>query len=59
MFSTFLIGIVIASLLALAVLLVIPQSQESTTPAALPWVGLVLAVLFAALGFVGGFAMGS
>ncbi len=59
MFSTFLIGIVLASIAALAALLILPRANEGTVPSALPWVGLVSAVLFAGLGFIGGFALGT
>ncbi len=59
MFSTFLIGIVLASLLALVFLLVAPRPAEDAKTSALPWMGLALAVLFAALGFAGGVAVGS
>lgn len=58
MFSTFLIGIVLASLLSLVGLLFAPRPADHPRLFSAP-VGLALAVLFAALGFLGGFALGS
>ena len=61
MFATFLVAVVLASLAALAALLAAPRPVDGAPMQGLdlPWTGLAVVVLVAALAFVGGLMWGS
>ncbi len=58
MFSSFLIGTLLVSVLVLLVLLVQPKPAQDLRADRLPYVGITLAALLALLAFVGGLAVG-
>jgi len=57
MFSTFLIGTLLLSVLVLLVLLVQPRPADDVRSDRLPFVGMTLAILLAVLAFFGGLAV--
>ncbi len=56
-FVAFLIGTLLASSLALLVLLVAPQVRRSPRVERGPVVGLLIAILLMAIGFIGGLSL--
>ena len=59
MFSTFLIGVLLMTSLVMVVLLVAPQPDRDVRATRLPWLGVVLFLLWAVLAVFGGFAVAS